>query len=435
MTATSTLIDELKARSLCAQATDEAALAKHLAGGSRKIYVGFDPTADSLTIGNLVPMMVLRHFQLAGHTPVVLMGGGTGLIGDPSGKDAERQLQSAERVQQNVNAQRRIFESVLDFDGPNAAVVLNNADWLTKLTYIELLRDVGKHFSVNAMIQKDSVRSRLEAREQGISYTEFSYMILQSYDYLHLHRELGVTLQSGGSDQWGNVTAGIELIRKAHAAAGAGGEHEAHGLVAPLITKADGGKFGKTESGAIWLTADRTSPYAFYQFWLNTSDADAENFLRVFTLIPLEEIERLLQEHRAAPQKRLAQKTLAEHVTAMVHGEPERDRAVSASLALFTGDVSALDPETIAQVFADVPSSAHTKADLAGGGVPLIDLLVETGLARSKRESREFLAAGAVAVNGNPAEPDSSLTEADLLHGSTALIRRGKKAWHVTTWS
>jgi len=428
------LINELKARNLCSQHTDEPALIAHLNSGSRSIYVGFDPTADSLTIGNLVPIMLLKHFQLAGHRPVVVMGGGTGLIGDPSGKDAERRLLDEAQVRANVESQSRIFRSILDFDGPNAATIVNNADWLTELSYVGVLRDVGKHFSVNAMMQKDSVRTRLESREQGISYTEFSYMILQSYDYLHLHREQGVSIQGGGSDQWGNITMGIDLIRKVFALENAERTHEAHGLVAPLITKADGGKFGKSETGAVWLTPERTSPYQFYQFWLNTSDADAISFLNIFTLVPRDEIREIERDHADAPQKRLAQTALAQHATALLYSERERDRAIAASRALFTGDVADLDAATIADAFADVPSSAHDATALDGPGVPLLDLLVTTGLAKSKREAREFLANGAVTINGHKAEPDSALTRDMLLHSTTALLRRGKKAWHVTTW-
>lgn len=437
MATTRTLIDELTARGLLSQSTDADALARHLAGGPRRVYCGFDPTADSLTIGNLVPIMVLRHFQLAGHTPVVLTGGGTGLIGDPSGKDAERQLQTPERVEANVRSQARIFRSILDTEGSNAVEIVNNAEWLTGLTYIELLRDVGKHFSVNAMMMKESVRERLASREQGISYTEFSYMILQSYDFLHLYNKKGVTVQVGGSDQWGNITAGIELIRKVRALEGGESdpERETHGLVAPLVTKADGGKFGKTESGAVWLTPERTSAYEMYQFWLNTSDGDAVKFLKVFTLMPTEEIEALAHEHEAKPQDRLAQKALAELATSIVHSKEEKDHAVSASRALFTGEVASLDEATIEAEFRDVPSSEMDASRLEGEGVPMVDLLVETGLAKSKREAREHLGNGAVRVNGKKVGVDDSLVAGDLLHGKTALIRRGKKAWHMTTWA
>ncbi|MEC9372300.1 MAG: tyrosine--tRNA ligase, partial [Planctomycetota bacterium] len=375
---------------------------------------------------NLVPIILLRHVQLAGHTPVVLMGGGTGLIGDPSGKSAERQLMSREQVEANVASQRRIFERVLDFSKgiANAPVVVNNADWLTKLGYIEVLRDVGKHFSVNAMIQKDSVKSRLESRDQGISYTEFSYMLLQGYDFLHLFREHGVTVQMGGSDQWGNMVGGIDLIRRAT-------QGESFGLTAPLVTKADGGKFGKTEAGAVWLTAERTSPYAFYQFWVNADDADVKRWLRIFTLLGREEIEGLERAHDAAPGAREAHRALAFHATALVHGESEAARAKAASEALFSGEVMGLDLATLEEVFAEAPSSEHAKSELEGEGMGMVELLAATSLAKSKREAREFLSSGAVSVNGEKVGVEGRLTSGNLLHGSVALLRRGRKSWHV----
>ena len=265
------LLEDLKWRGLSYQCTNPEELAKHLATGSRQVYGGFDPTADSLTIGNLVPLLLLRRFQLAGHRPVALVGGGTGMIGDPSGKEAERQLMTPETIERHIAGQRRIYERILDFSGASAARLVNNGDWLGKLGFLEVLRDIGKHFSINMMIQKDSVRERLENREQGISYTEFSYMLLQAYDFSYLYAQQGVTLQIAGSDQWGNIVAGVDLGRRTHRA-------EVFGLTAPLVTKADGGKFGKTEKGAVWLTEDRTSPYAFYQFWLNSADADVPKF-------------------------------------------------------------------------------------------------------------------------------------------------------------
>ncbi len=463
------VLAELKARGLLYQCTDEAALREHLAA-PRRVYCGFDPTADSLTIGNLVPMMVLAHFQRAGHTPVVLMGGGTGLIGDPSGKTAERTLQTPEKVAHNVSKQRPIFEAVLDFSerATNCAIRTDNAEWLTRLTYIDVLRDVGKHFSVNMMIQKDSVKARLESREQGISYTEFSYMILQSYDFLHLYRDLGVTVQLGGSDQWGNIVAGADLIRRMNAAdEEASGEkassHQAtkassaepqapgpkpqaalaFGLTAPLVTKADGGKFGKTESGAIWLTAARTSPYAYYQFWLNAADADVIKFLRIFTFVPVAEIAEIEKAHAADPGKREAQRRLAREATTILHGEAAMRHAEAAGQALFSGDIAHLDKATLEEVFSSVPSTTHSRADLAAHstnpeadkpGLPLVDLLPLTSLCKSKREAREHLQAGAVTVNGRAAGIDDRLSVGDLLHGELALLRRGKKAWHVTRW-
>ncbi|HRQ71544.1 MAG TPA: tyrosine--tRNA ligase [Phycisphaerales bacterium] len=431
MTARPDFLDEIAWRGLLHQCTDEAGLRRHLATGSRRAYAGFDPTADSLTIGNLVPITALAHLQRAGHTPVVVMGGGTGLIGDPSGKSAERLLMTRDLVEANVSSQRRIFEALLDFSGPNAAVIVNNADWLCGLGYLDVLRDVGKHFSVNMMIQKESVRERLHNRDHGISYTEFSYMILQAYDFWHLHSQMGVTIQMGGSDQWGNIVCGADLIRRmAH-------DHsvETFGLTAPLVTRSDGGKFGKTEAGAIWLTADRTSPYAFYQFWLNAADDDAVRFLRLFTLLSREEIDALAAAHASNPGAREAQRTLARHVTARLHGQSEADLAERASQALFSGDIAGLPPATLEQALAGAPSSDHPRDRLAGGGVALLDLLVETGLAKSKREAREFLASGSVSVNGVPAGTDRTLTSADLLHGRFLALRRGKKTWHLTRWS
>ncbi|HEY6727002.1 MAG TPA: tyrosine--tRNA ligase, partial [Polyangiaceae bacterium] len=307
------LLQDLAWRGLVHDSTDLEQLRQHLAE-PRRVYAGFDPSRDSLTIGNLVPLLLLKRFQLAGHTPVVVMGGGTGLVGDPSGKDSERQLLGPEQVAANVAAQRPIYENVLSFTGAAAGELRNNLDWLGPLSFLQVLRDTGKHFSVNMMIQKDSIKSRLETRDQGISYTEFSYMILQAYDYLWLFQNAAVTVQLGGSDQWGNVVAGIDLVRRVE-------RKEAHGLTVPLVTKSDGGKFGKTEAGAVWLTAKYTSAYAFYQFWLNTSDADLERYLKIFTFLSRQDIEALLARHAENPSAREAQRTLAEAVTSLVHGE------------------------------------------------------------------------------------------------------------------
>ncbi|MBL8746876.1 MAG: tyrosine--tRNA ligase [Phycisphaerae bacterium] len=431
-------IDELKWRGLFHQCTDEGGFRAHLASGPRIAYCGFDPTADSLTIGNLVPMLLLRHWQRAGHAPVVVVGGGTGLIGDPSGKSAERQLMTEERVRANVEAQSKIFARVLDFDGPRAAKITNNLDWLGKIGFIEALRDIGKHFSINEMIKRDSVRDRLENREQGISYTEFSYMLLQAYDFLHLYREMGVTAQLAGSDQWGNIVPGIDLIRRsavtAPSAVGRGEEARAFGLTAPLVTKADGTKFGKTESGAIWLSPERTSPYAFFQFWLNASDADAGKWVRFFTFLPHEEVEALERVHAAEPGKREAHRALARHMTSLLHGEGAMREAEAAAQALFSGEVAGLPLTTLDEVFASVPSSEHNRDDLVRGGVALVDLLPLTTLCKSKREAREHLQAGAVSVNGRVMGVEDRLTTEMLLHGRIAALRRGKKAWHVTRW-
>lgn len=418
-------LDELSWRGLLHQTTAEA-LPAYVATPGRVAYAGFDPTADSLTVGNYVPMKLLAHWQRAGHSPVVLMGGGTGLIGDPSGKSAERQLMTPELVAHNVSRQRAIFERVIDFsqqDG-RAAKVVDNGEWLRTLGYLDVLRDVGKHFSVNQMIMRDSVKSRLEEREQGISYTEFSYMILQAYDFLHLFRTMGCTVQLGGADQWGNIVSGIDLIRRI--------EHgEAYGITNPLVTKADGGKFGKSEKGSIWLTADRTSPFRFHQYWLNTADADVVRFLKWFTFLPQDRIAELEHAAAARPQEREAQRVLANEMTEIFHGVSERSNAEAAGRALFSGDLAALDARTISEIAEDLPCTVLEPGELGGEGVLLADLLPRTTLAASKREARDFLQAGAVLVNGTKAVADARLTARDLLHGSVALLRRGKKNWHA----
>jgi tyrosyl-tRNA synthetase len=417
------ILEELAWRGQIYQQTDAEGFHKHLVT-PRRVYCGFDPTADSLTIGNLVPILLLRRFQLAGHVPVVVLGGGTGRIGDPSGKEAERQLRDEAQLEHNVARQRLIFERLLDFAGSHAALLLDNMEWLGKLTFIEALRDVGKHFSVNMMIQKESVRERLHGRDQGISYTEFSYMLLQAYDFLHLFEAHRVTAQVAGSDQWGNIVGGIDLIRRKHRA-------EAFGLTVPLVTKADGGKFGKTESGAIWLSADRTSPYAFYQFWLNTADADLAAWLRSFTLLPQAQIDALLAESARSPQERAAQRALADHVTELVHGRAGVEHARAVSAALFSGDVRQLSRQTLDEVFAQAPTARFTRERLAGEGLPAVDLLVEAGVCKSKREARELLSSGAVHISARKAELDTRLDLEWLMHGEVLLIRRGKKSWHV----
>ncbi len=433
-------LDELAWRGMLHQTTDETGLPAFLETPGRVAYCGFDPTNDSLTIGNFMAMKLLAHWQRCGHTPIVLMGGGTGLIGDPSGKDAERQLLDRDQVSHNIEACRSIFERVLDFDEskPNAARMVDNADWLCGLGYIDMLRDVGKHFSVNMMIQKDSVRDRLENREQGISYTEFSYMILQAYDFLHLRREMDCTVQVAGSDQYGNIVAGIDLIRR-DMIDSPEDTPRGHGITAPLLTKSDGTKFGKTESGAIWLTADRTSPYAFHQFWLNAADEDIATYLRWFTFLDQDAIEDIERRHAGTPQDRLAQRTIASEMTRLMHGQDELDRAEAAAEALFSGDVAGLDEGLLDDVFRDVSHSDHARSTLEGEGVLLADLLPETTLAASKREAREFLGNGSVSINGAKLAADSALEHRlgmdDLLHGKTILLRRGKKTWHATRWT
>lgn len=417
------LLDDLKRRGLLHQSTNLAALSEHL-DSSRAVYAGFDPTKDSLTIGNLVTILLLRRFQQAGHRPLVVMGGGTGLIGDPSGKDAERQLMTRETIASNVAGQKTIFDRLLQFEGPAAAQLVNNADWIEKLSFVEVLRDIGKHFSVNMMIQKDSVKTRLEGREHGISYTEFSYMILQAYDFACLRDSHEVTLEVGGSDQWGNIVAGVDLTRRMH-------QKEVYGLTTPLITKKDGGKFGKTESGAIWLTADRTSPYAFYQFWINAADADLESFFYVFSFKSVDEIDALLKTHAENPGARLAQKALAEELTQLIHGEQGLSDALSASQALFSGQVKELSSQLLDEAFSGAPQSNLERQRLEGEGIAIVDLLVETSVAKSKREARQFVSTGAVSVNGDKVGEDFALGESNLLHGRVALLRRGKKTWHM----
>lgn len=428
------LVAELEWRGLIKDATDKDALRAHLASGQRKVYVGFDPTADSLTIGNLVPIMMLAHVKRAGHTPVVVMGGGTGLIGDPSGKSAERQMMTTETVEHHVNCQRPIFENVLgQIDGPEHHIK-NNLDWLGGISYIEALRDIGKHFSVNMMMQKESVKERLNNREQGISYTEFSYMILQAYDFDYLFENEGITVQFGGSDQYGNIVAGSDLIRR-KAAMNDGEPTRTFGLTAPLVQKADGGKFGKTETGAIWLTAARTSPYAYYQFWLNATDEDAKNWIKVFTFLPQSEIEALIARHEENPGKRELQRTLAQNATQILHGTAAMENAEAAGKALFSGEVGTLDKDTLVEVFASVPTTEHSKSDLEGEGADPVDLLIACDLASSKREAREFLAGNSVSINGEKIDADTRINASHLLHDSFIAIRRGKKKWHMTKWS
>jgi tyrosyl-tRNA synthetase len=417
------LLTDLAFRGQLYQQTDAEGLKRHLAE-PRKVYAGFDPTKDSLGVGNLVQILLLRRFQQAGHTPVVVMGGGTGMIGDPSGKEAERTIMSPEQVAHNVAGQRKIYERLLRFDGPNGAVLVNNADWLTKLGFIEALRDIGKHFSVNMMIQKDSVRERLNNRDQGISYTEFSYMLLQAYDFSYLLQHHGVTVQAAGSDQWGNIVAGVELIRRTQ-------QREAFGLTTPLITKADGTKFGKTETGNVWLSPERTSPYAFYQFWVNASDADIPKYLRTFTFFSHDEIAALEAEHAKDPGARAAHRALAKHMTELLHGTSGLEQAQKATDALFSGNVGELSQASIADLFGSAPTARLVREKLANPGYLAVDLLVDAGVVKSKREARELLGNGAILINGRQLGAETHVSADWLLHGEVLLIRRGKKLWHV----
>ncbi|MGM9988862.1 MAG: tyrosine--tRNA ligase [Bacillaceae bacterium] len=411
------ILKDLQFRGLLNQMTDEEGLTKLLNDESVSLYCGFDPTGDSLHIGHLLPILMLKRFQLAGHKPVALVGGATGMIGDPSGKKAERTLNTTETVQMYSERIKNQLVRFLDFEGENAATVVNNYDWTGQLDVITFLRDVGKNFGLNYMLAKDSVASRLEA---GISFTEFSYMILQSYDFLKLYQDHGVKLQIGGSDQWGNITAGLELIRKSEEDA------KAFGLTVPLVTKADGTKFGKTEGGAIWLDPEKTTPYEFYQFWINTDDRDAMNYVRTFTFLSHEEILGLEKQMAEAPEKRAAQKALAAEVTKLVHGEEALAQAIKISEALFSGSVADLTAAEIKQGFKDVPSF-DVKEE---GEVSLLDLLVNAKISPSKRQAREDIQNGAIYVNGERIqELQYVLTGKDRIEDQFTIIRRGKKKY------
>ena len=427
------ILNTLQWRGLLYQ-TAGSEIESHLKTPGRVAYCGFDPTADSLTVGNYNSINLLRHWQLAGHKPIVVMGGGTGLIGDPSGKDAERQLLSQSDVEANIASQRKIFERVLDFDekNPCSAEIVNNYDWLKHVGYIEMLRETGKFFSVNNMIQKDSVRDRLNNREQGISYTEFSYMLLQAYDFHHLYTTKNCTVQLAGSDQYGNIVAGMDLIRRKAQNESA----HAFGITSPLVTRADGKKFGKSEKGAVWLTADRTSPYAFYQFWINTEDAMVLDYLRRFTHLPQDALTELAGKHETAAHERHAHRQLAQEMTRTLHGDGALEQVVHATQVLFGGgDLRGVAPELLSEMFADVPNSQHSRELLGGPQASLVELLAETSLATSKRQAREYLQAGSVAVNGQRVAADYQLSGEDLLGGELILLRRGKKNWHATRWA
>ncbi|WP_323905791.1 tyrosine--tRNA ligase [Aeromonas caviae] len=416
------LLDELTQRGLVAQNSDPVALADHLAT-PRTVYCGFDPTAGSLHIGHLVPLLMLRRFQLAGHTPVALVGGATGLIGDPSFKASERTLNSAETVQGWVASLSAQISALLSAsDGLAAPLLVNNADWMGQMSALDFLRDIGKHFSVNAMLARESVRQRLARPDQGISFTEFSYALLQSQDFAVLNQRLGCTLQIGGNDQWGNITSGMDLTRRLHQA-------QVYGMTLPLITKADGTKFGKTEGGAIWLDPALISPYAFYQFWLGTADEDVYRFLRYYSFMPLAEIETLEAEDAKRQGRKLAQQVLADELTELVHGKGALAAAQRISESLFSGEVARLGESDLAQLAQDGMPSSPIK-----GETDLVTLLVECGLANSKRIARELLAAGAVSVNG-AIRRDEPLTADDRLFGRYLLLRRGKKQYHLVICS
>ncbi len=407
------------------QGTD-ADLAAKLEAGRFPAYLGIDVTADSLHVGHLVGVVALQHLQRAGHRPLAVLGGATTLIGDPSGRQTERPLLTADEIEANAAGIRRQLGSFLDFGtGAASARLLNNAEWLSPLRLTDFLRDVGKHFTVNAMIAKESVRARLEGREQGISYTEFSYMLLQAYDFLHLFDREGCRLQVGGSDQWGNITAGIDLLRRARGA-------EAFGFTWPLVVKADGTKFGKSQSGNVWLDPARTSPYQFFQFWMNADDDDVGRYLRLYTFLDRDRVSELEAAIAERPGEREAQRTLAREVTALVHGEAAADAADRASAALFGGDLRELSESQLQDVFADVPSSRLARSRLEGEGIGLVDLLVESGLVASKSAARQAIAQGGVSVNGTrEADLDRRLGTSDLLAGRFIVLRRGKRNYHL----
>jgi len=418
------LLDEYRARDLLQDATE--GVSEHLLEAPRTIYIGFDPTAPSLHLGSLVPIMGLVHAQRAGHTPIALVGGGTGLIGDPSGKTAERQLLTKELAAENAEGIRAQLEHFLDFEvRSNRALVRNNLDWLGEITLVDFLRDVGKHFSVNQMMAKESVKRRIHDEESGISFTEFSYALLQSYDFLELYRREGCTVQMGGSDQWGNITTGIDLVRRM---AGV----RAYGVTYPLVTNSSGTKFGKSEAGNVWLDAELTSPFRFYQYWINVEDADAVRYLKFFTLLPREDIDGLADALASEPHRRAAQRALAEDVTRRLHGETGLAAAERATKALFSGDIEGLSADEIADVFADVPSSQLPRDELGGAGKPVIDLLVESGLATSRGDARRSIEGGGVYVNNVRVDGvDVAVTSDQMIEGRFLLLRKGKKSYHL----
>ncbi|TVP98885.1 MAG: tyrosine--tRNA ligase [Planctomycetaceae bacterium] len=420
MTKTIDLLGELRWRGLIHQCTDETGLAKLLSEGSQTIYIGFDPTATSLHVGGLMQLMMLRRFQRAGHRPIALVGGATGMIGDPSGKSEERNLLSPEDLRRNVEGVAAQMRRFLDFDGPQGAVLLNNHDWMRSFSYLDFLRDVGKSFPIGQMLGKESVRSRLES-EAGLSYTEFSYMLLQAYDFVHLARDHGCRIQAGGSDQWGNITAGIDLGRRLL------GE-TLYGLTAPLLTTSDGRKMGKTESGAIWLDPQRTSPYAFYQYWFRVEDTDVMRCLAYLTEIERDEYDELASQTLADPGRRSAQKWLATWMTRLVHGEEGLASANRASEILFGGEIDRLSDRELNEIFADVPSQEFSATELAGEGMSVVDAIVKTGLAKSASEARRSIGEGGIYVNNRRiSDPQRRLERADLASETVMVIRKGKR--------
>ena len=415
------LLNDLEARGLIHDSTDRGALVERLSKEPIGVYVGFDPTADSLHAGNLLGQVMLRRFQLAGHRPVVLAGGATGMVGDPGGRSEERNLLDRATLNHNVACVKKQLEKILDFDGPVAARMVDNATWTEPMGTLEFLRDVGKHFTVNQMVAKESVRARMES-ENGISFTEFSYMLLQANDFRHLCEFENVEMQMGGSDQWGNITAGTDLIRRRLGTSG-------YGLTWPLLTRSDGQKMGKSVHGALWLDPEKTSPYEFRQYWVQLPDEDVERFLLQLTLRSVEDIHALMSEHRAAPEKRLAQRALASDVTALVHGVAAEQAAAEAAQVLFGGDPTTASAEALAVVAREVPSSEMTREQLGDQ----IAVLVQTGLAASNGEARRTLTQKGFKANGQTLEEAKSLLEVEFLHGRYILLRKGKTNFHLLT--
>jgi tyrosyl-tRNA synthetase len=422
------ILEELQWRGLVADCTDASELGKRLTAGPITLYAGFDPTADSLHVGNLVPLLGLRRFQLLGHQPIALAGGATGRIGDPSGKSQERQLLTAEVLSANISKVKEQLRRLLDFDtANNPARLLDNETWTAPVSFLDFLRDIGKHFSVNQMVAKESVRARMEDREAGISYTEFSYMLLQAFDFYVLCRDYGCKLQIGGSDQWGNITAGIHLTRRKLG-------RTVYGLTLPLITNADGSKFGKTVAGAIWLDPARTSGYRFYQFWIRTDDRDVIRYLKFFTFLTQEEIAALEQQHHENPGARAAHKALAKAVTDLIHGPDATAEAVRAAEILFGGDLAGISETTFNEIVGEVPTKEIERSELAGAGKALVELLVQSGLCPSKGQARKDIEGGGVYLN-NVRESNSQrpVTSNELLFGKHLLLRKGKKNYLVVT--
>jgi tyrosyl-tRNA synthetase len=423
------ILAELEWRGLVHQTTDSG-LQAWLNEASRTLYAGFDPTADSLHVGSLMPLMILRRFQRAGHRPIALVGGATGMIGDPSGKSEERNLLSVETLRANLAGIERQMRLLLEFDaGANAALLVNNHDWMRAFSYLDFLRDIGKNFPVNVMLAKDSVRNRLERGDAGMSYTEFSYMLLQAYDFVYLQQKFGCQLQLGASDQWGNITAGIDLARRMHGV-------QLYGLTCPLLTKSDGTKMGKTESGTVWLSPQRTSPYAFYQYWINIDDADAGKCLRFLTELSREEIEALDASRAVDPGKRESQRRLAEELTRLIHGQSGLEAARRATEIFFGAEIDGLSQAQLEEIFADVPSRQLPWSRLQGEGLNVVDALVEGGLAKSKGDARRTVEQGGAYVNNRRIEGlDTQLGRGHLASESVMILRSGKKKYALLRFS